>query len=96
MGTKAGLTQAHISSIENAGSDVRLSNLMELARVLDLELMLVPRKVVPAVQGLVRNFGGASPGPSPPSKTIRFLERSFDELARASASPKISRSCNIV
>ena len=88
LSTKAGLTQAHISSIENAGSDVRLSNLMELARVLDLELMLVPRKIVPAVQGLVRNSGGASPGTPPPRKTIRFLERAFDKLASLHPQPK--------
>jgi len=75
LSAKVGLTQAHISRIENASTDVQLSNLMELARALDLELMLVPRKAVPAVQGLVRNIDTPTPGSTEPSKAMRHLER---------------------
>src|SRR5438477_6544762 len=56
LSAKAGLTQKHISRIENAEVDLRLSNLVELARALELELMLVPRQAVPAVQGLIRTI----------------------------------------
>ena len=51
----AGVPQSHISRIENGVVDLRLSSLVEIARVLDLEVTLVPRKSVPAVQSIVRN-----------------------------------------
>lgn len=48
------MPQSHISKIENAGVDLRISSLTEIARALDLELMFVPRKAVPAVRSIVR------------------------------------------
>src|SRR5579864_5154972 len=81
LSAKIGLTQAHISNIENAAADLHLSNLMELARALDLEVMLVPRKAVPAAQGLIRNIENATQVQTQPSKTVRYLERSFEKLA---------------
>lgn len=55
LSARTGLTQAHISRIENAAVDVRLPNLIELARVLDLEMMLVPRPLAPAVRDIIRS-----------------------------------------
>lgn len=52
LSAKTGLTQAHISKIENAIIDVQLSSLIELSRALDLELTLVPAKAIPAVRGI--------------------------------------------
>jgi len=52
----AGIPQSHISKIENGTVDLRLSSLIELARVLGLELMLVPRKALPAVKSIVRSI----------------------------------------
>jgi transcriptional regulator with XRE-family HTH domain len=51
----AGVPQSHISKIERGVVDLRLSSLIELARVLNLELMLVPRKSLPAVNSIVRS-----------------------------------------
>lgn len=51
----SGVPQSHISKIENGEVDLRVSSLVELARVLDLELALVPRKSVPAVSAIVRS-----------------------------------------
>ncbi len=51
----SGVPQSHISRIENGAVDLRVSSLVELARVLDLELALVPRKSVPAVSAIVRS-----------------------------------------
>ncbi|MCB9987714.1 MAG: helix-turn-helix transcriptional regulator [Rhodospirillales bacterium] len=48
-----GMPQAQISKIENAAVDLKASTLIELARALDLEVMLVPRKHVPAVNSLI-------------------------------------------
>lgn len=55
LSAKAGVRQAQISQVENGAIDLRLSSLIALARALDLELELVPRKVVPAVDSLVRD-----------------------------------------
>jgi len=53
----AGVPQGHISKIESGAVDLRVSSLVALARVLELELTLVPRKSVPAVQSVVRSTG---------------------------------------
>jgi len=54
LSAKAGMTQAHISRIERGDVDLRLSTLLELARLLDLEPVLVPRNALTAVEALVR------------------------------------------
>ena len=53
LSAKAGLAQSHVSEIENGSKDPGLSKLIDMARALDLELVLVPRKMLPAVQGLI-------------------------------------------
>jgi transcriptional regulator with XRE-family HTH domain len=55
LSVKSGVPQGHISKIENGAVDLRVSSLIALARVLDMELTLVPRKTVPAVQSIVRS-----------------------------------------
>ena len=55
LGKKAGVPQGHISKIENGAVDLRVSSLVALARTLDLELVLAPRKVIPALKSLVRS-----------------------------------------
>jgi transcriptional regulator with XRE-family HTH domain len=54
LSNAAGIPQSHISRIETGSVDLRLSSLIDLARTLDLELVLVPRSHVPAVRSLVR------------------------------------------
>jgi len=53
LAAKAGTTQARVSNIENGEIDLRLSTLIEFARALDLEFVLVPRQKVPAVQAII-------------------------------------------
>ncbi|WP_460588363.1 helix-turn-helix domain-containing protein [Haliea atlantica] len=53
LAAKAGVPQSHLSKIENGAVDLRLSSLIELARVLDLELLLVPRKTASAVNAVI-------------------------------------------
>ena len=55
LSSRAGVPQSHISKIENGAVDLRLSSLISLARILDLELTLVPRKIVPAIRSIVRS-----------------------------------------
>ena len=64
LGAKVGVPQSHISKIENGAVDLKTSSLIELARALDLELMLVPRALTPAVQGLQRGLTSRERSPS--------------------------------
>ncbi len=54
LATKLGVRQSYVSRIETAAVDPRASSLTEFARALDLELVLIPRQVLPAVQALSR------------------------------------------
>ncbi len=49
LSAKVGLPQGHISKIENGRVDLQTSSLIEIARALDLELVLIPRTLLPAV-----------------------------------------------
>ena len=54
LSERAGLTQSHISQIESGKMEPGLSSFIDLTRALDLELMLVPKKLLPAVLALVK------------------------------------------
>ncbi len=78
LGERVGLPQSHISKIETGGVDLQLSSLVEIARALDLELKLVPRKTLPAIEGVVRSQrerSEASRALATIAETIRFAER---------------------
>lgn len=64
LGQRAGLTQAQISRFESGRVNLRLSSLVELARAIGLEVMLVPREGVPAAveMGAEPAGGEDSPG----------------------------------
>jgi transcriptional regulator with XRE-family HTH domain len=64
LSLRSGVPQSHISKIESGGVDLRTSSLVALARVLDLELELVPRKSIPAVRSIVRGGVGESSAPA--------------------------------
>jgi len=55
LGKRAGLPQVHISAIETGKVVPRYDTLLDLVRVLDHDLVLVPRALVPAVNALVRD-----------------------------------------
>ena len=52
---RTGLTQKHISGIESGKIVPRYDTLLELVRILDWDLMMVPRALVPAVQSMTRD-----------------------------------------
>jgi hypothetical protein len=52
-----GLPQSHISQIEAGRVDLRVSSLLEMARLLDLEPMLIPRALTPAVRSIISGRG---------------------------------------
>jgi len=52
LAERAGVGQSRLARIEAGDVDVRTSTLVQLARALDFELVLAPRRVLPAVQSL--------------------------------------------
>lgn len=89
----AGVPQSHISKIENAGVDLRVSSLTEIARALDLELALVPRKTVPAVKSIVRSARPAASkqGGSALAKELKKMESLADQIAQHSSFKEVAQ-----
>lgn len=57
LGARTGLPQMHISGIETGKIVPRFDTLLDLVRILDYDLLLVPRTLVPIVQSLIRDHG---------------------------------------
>jgi transcriptional regulator with XRE-family HTH domain len=56
LARRLGLTQTHISGIESGKIVPRYDTLLELVRILDRDLLMVPRALVPVVQSLIRDY----------------------------------------
>lgn len=56
FGERIGLGQEHVSNIERGKTSPRVDTLLDVVRALDLDLVLVPRTLVPAVQALLRDY----------------------------------------
>jgi transcriptional regulator with XRE-family HTH domain len=69
LGELVAVPQSHISKIESGSVDLRLSSLVEIARALDLEVTLVPRKNVSAVGAITRQ---SRSGPGSMESTARL------------------------
>ena len=54
LSARTGITQAHLSKIEKGSVDPGISTLIDVARALDLEVVLVPKKLLPAINGIIR------------------------------------------
>lgn len=61
LGKKLGLPQSHVSKIESGKNDPRLSTVEDMARILDHELMLIPRQMTPYISALLRGDDGSEP-----------------------------------
>ena len=57
---KAGIGQNMVAGIE-LGRDARLTTLEKMARAANLEIVLVPREILPAVQALLLAHGEGRP-----------------------------------
>jgi transcriptional regulator with XRE-family HTH domain len=57
VGSRIGQPQSAVSRIERGG-DLRVSTLLEMARVLEMEPMLIPKHLVPAVRALIGHATG--------------------------------------
>lgn len=54
LSEKVKIPQSHISNIEQGLVDLQISSLIQLARTLELEVMLVPRPLVMTVKAMQR------------------------------------------
>jgi transcriptional regulator with XRE-family HTH domain len=54
LARKLGMRQRQISDLERAAMDPRLSTIRNVARALDLEVVVIPRHLISAVEGLQR------------------------------------------
>ena len=92
LGQLAGVPQAHISKIESGHVDLRISSLIELSRALGLELTLVPRKTLPAVntiaRGIVRSPRNFKVSTSAVQKELKRIENTVASLVRENPTNK--------
>jgi HTH-type transcriptional regulator / antitoxin HipB len=61
LGKKLGLPQSHVSKIESGQNDPRLSTIEDMAQLLDQELMLIPRSMIPHITALLRGDDSMKP-----------------------------------
>ena len=59
LGAKMGLPQSYIAKIEAGKVDLQISKLQEIARLLDLDPMLIPRPLIPAIRSIISGRGKA-------------------------------------
>lgn len=62
LGRRAGLPQMHISGIETGKIVPRFDTLLDLVRILERDMLLIPRELVPAVQALVQDHRARAAG----------------------------------
>lgn len=88
LAEKSSVLQTRISKIENGAADFRTSTLVALARALDLELALVPRKAVSAVQSVVRASEPVAvpDGAGAALKELQRIQQQFSSLAQVDKS----------
>lgn len=55
LGRRAGLAQRHVSGLETGRIVPRYDTLLDVLRVLDRDLVVTPRALVPVVRALVRD-----------------------------------------
>lgn len=67
LAAKIGADQSYVSKVERGTVDPQTSTLVEIARALGLELMLIPRQLVPAVQAFRREIVLDAPSISVPA-----------------------------
>ncbi len=61
FGGKLGLPQSHISKIESGKTDPRLSTVIDMARIADHELMLIPKGLASVVRTMAEGGNEQEP-----------------------------------
>jgi len=83
LSTRSGLTQSHISQIERGTMEPGLGSLVDVARALDLEIMLAPRKLMPAIRNILdSNSASTDVLTSDQRKLVARLDRWTSEFSQ--------------
>ncbi|MFN7165611.1 MAG: helix-turn-helix domain-containing protein [Pannonibacter sp.] len=82
VGELIGVPQSHISKIEKGSVDIKLSSLIQIARALDLEVKLVPKRALPAVESVVAGIPRDRTAPA--LSNIRNAQKALDHLRNVS------------
>jgi transcriptional regulator with XRE-family HTH domain len=81
LSARSGLTQSHISQIERGTMEPGLSSLVDVARALDLEVVLAPKKLMPAIGHILESASVTSDTlTSEQRKLVGHLERWSTEV----------------
>jgi len=81
LAARAHLEQSRLAKIETGATDLRASTLIQLARALELEIVLTPRRVLPAVQAMTDSTRRRSEEPErhsvrgTPSRVLRHIQQ---------------------
>ena len=89
LGRRAGLAQRHVSGIETGKIAPRYDTLIDLLRMLDRDLALVPRALVPVVQALVRDHRDGRSGESAGERPLYAVDD--DDREGEDPSPEFTR-----
>lgn len=78
------IPQSHISKIESNLVDLRVSSLVEIARALDMEIAVVPRKAIPAINSIARSTQSAATNSAVTSvaKELERFQHTINQLSR--------------
>jgi HTH-type transcriptional regulator / antitoxin HipB len=79
LGERVGLPQSHISKIEKGTVDLQASSLIELARAVDLELVLLPRTSLPAIRAIQESDIGVTDRTTAPRPAYRLDDGDDDD-----------------
>lgn len=82
LGERIGLPQSNVARLESGNTDPGLSKIIELARALDLDLQLIPRKALPTIQGAMRANALAIDPHDATSRAIQSIMNLGETLAR--------------
>lgn len=84
LGERVGLPQSNIARLESGKVNPRLSNVLEIARALDMDLKLVPRRALPVIQGALRANEMETGYRDATSRALHAITAFQDGLAQAS------------
>nr|WP_210297351.1 helix-turn-helix transcriptional regulator [Rhizobium sp. UBA1881] len=83
LSARSGLTQSHISQIERGTMEPGLGSLVDVARALDLEIVLAPKKLMPAIRNILdSNSASIDVLTSGQRKLVARLERWTSEFSQ--------------
>ena len=79
LGQKAGLAQKHVSGIETGKIVPRFDTLLDVMRVLDWDLVAVPRSLTPIVDAMVRDHRRGTDDPDAGDRPLYAVDDDDDE-----------------